>query len=233
MAWFKANAKLTDGLIARIPGREMLAKEWTDLDKLEPGADSDFVYEAGHMFYKKPARWREHRQAVLSPGLNQRGHAAVRSFDVQARCRHHDRGPRPIVGWQLRRARAHRERGRILRAPDPGRRQGHAPTGVVLSVVRREQLDQGQQVVPVRRGQHDGSQGARHRAEPPHSVARGRHALHERPRHLQQHREPGARHHAEGISERDHRRDGARDTGVVEGNRYPAADAVALVARCS
>src|ERR1043165_5497956 len=35
-AWFKANAELTDGLLAKIPGRDMLVKEWTELDKLDP-----------------------------------------------------------------------------------------------------------------------------------------------------------------------------------------------------
>jgi prolyl oligopeptidase len=52
-AWFKANADVTDALLATIPGRDMLAKEWNELDKLEPASFSGFVYASGRMFYKK------------------------------------------------------------------------------------------------------------------------------------------------------------------------------------
>ena len=52
-AWFKAQAELTDGLLAKIPGRGALVREWTELDKLKPAAYSDFTYENGRVFYKK------------------------------------------------------------------------------------------------------------------------------------------------------------------------------------
>lgn len=52
-AWFKAQAELTDNLLAKIPGRDALAQEWTELDKLKPAAYADITYENGRVFYKK------------------------------------------------------------------------------------------------------------------------------------------------------------------------------------
>jgi prolyl oligopeptidase len=52
-AWFKAQAELTDGLLAQIPGRDGLAQEWLALDKLKPAAYSTIRYEHGRVFYKK------------------------------------------------------------------------------------------------------------------------------------------------------------------------------------
>jgi len=52
-AWFKAQADLTDGLLARIPGRDALVDEWMALDKLKPAAYSAISYENGRVFYKK------------------------------------------------------------------------------------------------------------------------------------------------------------------------------------
>src|SRR5512140_3112339 len=52
-AWFKANSDLTDGLLAKLPGRDALVKEWTDLDKLHPATYSAITYENGRVFYKK------------------------------------------------------------------------------------------------------------------------------------------------------------------------------------
>lgn len=51
--WFKAQSELTDGLLAKIPGRDSLVQEWTALDKLKPAAYSDIDYEYGRVFYKK------------------------------------------------------------------------------------------------------------------------------------------------------------------------------------
>ena len=51
--WFKAQAVLTDSLLAKIPGRDTLVQEWTALDKLRPATYRDFDYEQGRMFYKK------------------------------------------------------------------------------------------------------------------------------------------------------------------------------------
>jgi len=51
--WFKAQADLTDSLLAKIPARDALADEWTRLDKLKPARYSAFAYEHGRLFYKK------------------------------------------------------------------------------------------------------------------------------------------------------------------------------------
>jgi prolyl oligopeptidase len=52
-AWFKAQATLTDNLLAKIPARDALVQEWMALDKLRPAAYSDINYEQGRVFYKK------------------------------------------------------------------------------------------------------------------------------------------------------------------------------------
>jgi prolyl oligopeptidase len=52
-AWFKAQAELTDSLLAKIPGRDALVQEWLALDKLKPAAYSEITYENGRVFYKK------------------------------------------------------------------------------------------------------------------------------------------------------------------------------------
>jgi prolyl oligopeptidase len=52
-AWFKAQADLTDGILAKIPARDALANEWMELDKLKPATYSSIVYENGRVFYKK------------------------------------------------------------------------------------------------------------------------------------------------------------------------------------
>ena len=51
--WFKAQADLTDGLLAKIPARDALANEWMALDKLKPASYSQITYEHGRVFYKK------------------------------------------------------------------------------------------------------------------------------------------------------------------------------------
>ena len=52
-AWFKAQAEMTDSLLARIPARDALAQEWMSLDKLQPATYTDIRYEHGRVFYKK------------------------------------------------------------------------------------------------------------------------------------------------------------------------------------
>ena len=52
-AWFKAQAKLTDGLLAKIPAKDALAKEWMALDKLRPAKYTAITFEHGRVFYKK------------------------------------------------------------------------------------------------------------------------------------------------------------------------------------
>ncbi|HKD16784.1 MAG TPA: prolyl oligopeptidase family serine peptidase [Thermoanaerobaculia bacterium] len=51
--WFKAQAELTDSLLAKIPARDQLANEWMELDKLKPASYSSIQYENGRVFYKK------------------------------------------------------------------------------------------------------------------------------------------------------------------------------------
>src|ERR1039457_4152394 len=51
--WFKAQAELTDGVLAKIPGREALFQELLKLDKLTPASYSDIICENGRAFYKK------------------------------------------------------------------------------------------------------------------------------------------------------------------------------------
>ena len=53
LTWFKAQAELTDDVLAKIPGRDALVKEWLALDKLRPMAYADITYENGRVFYKK------------------------------------------------------------------------------------------------------------------------------------------------------------------------------------
>jgi prolyl oligopeptidase len=53
IAWFKAQAELTDDVLAKIPGRDALVQEWLALDKLRPMAYADITYENGRVFYKK------------------------------------------------------------------------------------------------------------------------------------------------------------------------------------
>src|SRR6266567_1394236 len=48
-----AQADLTDGLLAKIPGRDALADEWMALDKLKPASYDSITYENGRVFYKK------------------------------------------------------------------------------------------------------------------------------------------------------------------------------------
>src|SRR5215510_1803140 len=51
--WFKAQADLTDGVLAKIPGRDALASEWIALDKLRPAIYRQITYEHGRVFYRK------------------------------------------------------------------------------------------------------------------------------------------------------------------------------------
>jgi prolyl oligopeptidase len=52
-SWFKAQADLTDGVLAKIAARDALANEWMALDKLKPASYSQITYERGRVFYKK------------------------------------------------------------------------------------------------------------------------------------------------------------------------------------
>src|SRR6267154_2485974 len=54
-AWFKAQAELTDGLLAKIPGRDALMQQWLALDKVKSATYPfyDIRYESGRLFYTK------------------------------------------------------------------------------------------------------------------------------------------------------------------------------------
>jgi prolyl oligopeptidase len=52
-AWFKSQADLTDGLLAKIPARDALAEEWMKLDKLQPARYRGIMFEHGRVFYRK------------------------------------------------------------------------------------------------------------------------------------------------------------------------------------
>src|SRR5664279_2771094 len=52
-AWFKAQADMTDQMIARIPGRDALVREWLAIDKRTPPKYREFQFEAGRLFYRK------------------------------------------------------------------------------------------------------------------------------------------------------------------------------------
>jgi prolyl oligopeptidase len=52
-SWFKSQADVTNALLEKIPARDALAKEWLDLDKLQPARYSAIVFEHGRVFYKK------------------------------------------------------------------------------------------------------------------------------------------------------------------------------------
>jgi prolyl oligopeptidase len=69
-AWFKAQAELTDGLLAKIPGRDALAQEWLALDKLKPADYSAITYEHGRVFYKKTLGGENVGKLYLRQGWN-------------------------------------------------------------------------------------------------------------------------------------------------------------------
>ena len=52
-SWFQAQASLTDGLLARIPGRDALVREWQGLDKIQPQQSGRFTFRNGRLFYRK------------------------------------------------------------------------------------------------------------------------------------------------------------------------------------
>jgi len=52
-AWFKAQADLTDGLLAKIPGKDGLVREWLALDRLQSATYSAISVENGWVFLKK------------------------------------------------------------------------------------------------------------------------------------------------------------------------------------
>jgi prolyl oligopeptidase len=68
--WFKAQAELTDSLLAKIPGRDALVDEWMALDKLKPASYSAIAYENGRVFYKKTLGGENVGKLYLREGWN-------------------------------------------------------------------------------------------------------------------------------------------------------------------
>src|SRR5664279_966028 len=69
-AWLKAEADLTDGVLAKIPATDALAKEWMELDKLKPASYSSITYENGRVFYKKTLGGENVGKAYFRQGWN-------------------------------------------------------------------------------------------------------------------------------------------------------------------
>jgi prolyl oligopeptidase len=93
IAWFKAQATLTDGLLAKIPGREALVQQWAALDKLRPARYADITFENGRVFYKKTLGgenvgkfyyrqgWNGAEKLLLDPGTYKPGvTSTIQSF---------------------------------------------------------------------------------------------------------------------------------------------------------
>ncbi len=93
-SWFKAQATLTDDLLAKIPARDALAQEWMALDKLKPATYADIDYEQGRMFYKKTLGgenvgklyyregWDGAEKLLLDPGTYKPGVVTTIESDV-------------------------------------------------------------------------------------------------------------------------------------------------------
>lgn len=83
--WFKGQAQLTDALLAKIPGRDALVREWTELDKLRPAAYAGITYENHRVFYKKTLGgenvgklfcregWNGHERLLFDPATYKAG----------------------------------------------------------------------------------------------------------------------------------------------------------------
>jgi prolyl oligopeptidase len=69
-AWFKAQADLTDGVLAKIPAAEALAKEWMELDKLQSARYTAITWENGRVFYKKTLGGENVGKAYYRQGWN-------------------------------------------------------------------------------------------------------------------------------------------------------------------
>ena len=170
-AWFKAQAALTDDLLARIPARDALANEWMELDKLKPASFSAITYKSGRVFYKKTLGgenvgklyyrdgWKGAEHLLFDPSsVSPKG---AKAGDVATIVSY-----RAVARWPACRARALGGGRGVLRAAPARREHAQAASREHLPVVRPAQLDDGQQVVLVRRRQGDRYQERGDRAEP-------------------------------------------------------------------
>ena len=123
---------------------------------------------------QEDARGRERGQALLPPGMERGGEAALRSGDLQGGRDDDDRERAALFRRPLRRPGFLREGSRILRDPDPGRRPGNAASREHLPLLRPVQLVAGQQVPLLRRREGRRHQEPRDRVEPEDQAAQGR-----------------------------------------------------------
>jgi hypothetical protein len=130
VSWFKAQATLTDGQLAKIPARDALAKEWMSLDKLKPARYTDITFESGRVFYKKTLGgenvgkvfyrdgWNGEEKLLFDPGTYKAGvTTTVQSIDPSFdgrylavtwswACPRAGRNGRSCASWTWRRARS-------------------------------------------------------------------------------------------------------------------------------
>jgi len=145
-AWFKAQAELTDGLLAKIPGRDALVQEWLALDKLKPAEYSSIHYEHGRVFYKKTLGGEN----VGKLYFRRAGTARKNSFSIPPRtkeCDHDHSKYCPVVGRETRRDGAFFGRRRVVGDPGIGTWNGEpcCPTASILPTVLT--VGEGQQVI--------------------------------------------------------------------------------------
>ena len=128
-AWFKAQAELTDGLLAKIPGRDALVQEWLALDKLKPAAYTDITYENGRVFYKKTLGGENVGKLYLRQGWNGAEKLLYRSGHLQGRGADHHQHLHPFVGRQACHPGADFRRRGMVGAAGFGRGQGSPAAG--------------------------------------------------------------------------------------------------------
>lgn len=114
-AWFKSQAELTDSLLAKIPGRDALAKEWGELDKLKPASYADIGYENGRVFYKKTLGGENVGKLYLRGGWEGPEKLLFDPTTYKSGVHHHQQLC-SLLGRKIHRPRPDRWRRRILRA---------------------------------------------------------------------------------------------------------------------
>ena len=126
-AWFKAQADLTDGVLAKIPGTEALVKEWMALDKLKPATYSSITYENGRVFYKKTLGGENVGKLYLRDGWDGPEQLLFDPANYKTRDGDDDdRELRPLGGRPVRGDGLLGRRRGIFGDSDPRRREGEA-----------------------------------------------------------------------------------------------------------
>ena len=118
-AWFKAQAELTDSVLAKIPARDSLAQEWMALDKLNPQVIRQITTSTAASSTKRRSAARTSANSISErDGMATNAFCSIRPPShrrAPSRRRHHHRELRSISGRALCRARASRGGRRILR----------------------------------------------------------------------------------------------------------------------